>query len=396
MPKNIVLFIDGTWNKAIDGEDGETNVHKLCTAAATNAGPSSLTAGVPVARPGSRQVVHYLEGVGTGAIFDRTGGGITGFGTAHRIREAYLFLALNYEAGDSVYLFGFSRGAFAVRALAGFVGLVGLLFREEASWIDVEKAYKLYEKKIRGDSSYMSALVQRLKIDEGRAAEVQPIPIHFIGVWDTVRKLGAQVGSMDLTRRWTGHHDHTDVPEHITHVRHALALHELRPEFEPTLWEGTTLPGQSLQQVWFAGAHSDVGGGYRATELSNVALNWMAREASAHGLDLPNGWPIVFPPSDTVHYATLIRRPSPRQVLADCCSLPGRRLIQSFFLHESACRPLLSATPRTYRFSTFWSAVKKIMRLFDGSYENILVKVDQLTVALHLELSAAYNKRFVR
>ena len=121
IPKNIALFIDGTWNSA--GDAGErTNVHKLYEAAAAQHGPIRKTKDIPIAESGSPQVAHYIKGVGTRGKINKYVGGVTGFGTAEKIREAYLLLALNYQLRDRVYIFGFSRGAFAARALAGFVG----------------------------------------------------------------------------------------------------------------------------------------------------------------------------------------------------------------------------------------------------------------------------------
>lgn len=398
MSKNIALFIDGTWNDA-DKKDA-TNVLKLYRAALVRADQYYNDCGIPLANSGSTQVVHYLDGVGTGGIIDWVLGGATGFGTAERIKEAYLFLALNYNPDheDNVYLFGFSRGAFAARAVAGFVGLVGLLFKDEASWGNVEAAYRVYERKISEEESGIYTLVRELKLPIRLVLEPpRPIPIRFIGVWDTVKALGVNVGNTNLTKHWTEHHDNPKLPKHITHARHALALHELRPEFEPTLWEDWDDPPQSLEQVWFPGAHADVGGGYAKTDLSDVALRWIAWESAKYGLKWFFAKPLSVSgaSSGTVHYETMVDPLATREILSDWKSPPLKtKMIESFFMHETACMQLLSATPRQFRFANeeeralldrFVAEATRTTR--DERYRALLDEVDELTLALHLALS---------
>ncbi len=111
------------------------------------------------------------------------------------------------------------------------------------------------------------------------------MPIHFIGVWDTVAAQGFPSRAKIFSAAFTEYHQ-TELPTNITHARHALALHELRREFEPLLWTIRSHEGQSLVQKWFAGAHSDVGGSYEQTNWSDVALGWVANEAGINGLQL--------------------------------------------------------------------------------------------------------------
>jgi uncharacterized protein (DUF2235 family) len=394
MAKNIALFIDGTWNDT--DKKGETNVHKLFQSAKACAEDPDECHGVPVAREGSTQVVHYLEGVGTGRLRDQLWGGATGFGTVERIKEAYLFLALNYNPNheDNVYLFGFSRGAYAARALAEFVGSVGLLIKKLATPENVMLAYELYVKVTRGHepdyrafSNELKDRIREISLPEG---DPQPILIHFIGVWDTVRAL-----------KITFPDDNPKLPKHITHARHALALHELRPEFEPTLWEdwGKDWRGkdQSLQQAWFPGAHADVGGGYAKTDLSNVALRWIAWESAKHGLKwfFAKPLPVSEASSGTVHYETMIKPLAPREILSDS-KLRSERIMKSFFMHETACKQLLSAMPRQYRVAGFISRLKWFLDWSHEDYCAGLAKVDQLTLDLHLALSFKYDKKPIR
>ena len=371
MAKNIALFIDGTWNDA--ATSGPTNVYKLYRSALVHQGAHTLRDGVPVASSGAKQVIHYLKGVGTGAGgTDKFVGGVTGFGTKVRIQEAYRFLAWNYDrtAGDRVYLFGFSRGAFAARALAGFVGLIGLLLRDAATEDNLWLAYQLYRR--AGIEGWSAAALQReigqflpdsiegisrTRSGEGLQEAEPPIYVHFIGVWDTVKELGLP----GQPKRFTKHYDNPLLPHHITHARHALALHDLRPEFEPTLWRGLeSQPAQnasvtpSLQQVWFPGAHADVGGGYSNTDLSDVALAWMARESDTNQLLLDRSVPRTIPalPSGSVHAEMMIKRLAPRKILVEWVN-GSPAMIDSFFMHDVACRQFLRPKTASVHFRRF-------------------------------------------
>jgi uncharacterized protein (DUF2235 family) len=364
--KNIALFIDGTWNSA--DKATPTNVYKLYRAAEACKGP--------------RQIVKYIKGVGTGGLLDKILGGISGFGTAERIREAYLFLAQNYNSdhGDQIYLFGFSRGAFAARSLAGFVGLVGILLREKASARYIDQAYELYERGVQGRESYLSEFLRELPGAAGNVRELPPsIPIHFIGVWDTVRVLGAIIDGRDITARYTRYH-RPDLPEWVYNARHALAIHDLRPEYEPTLWENRRT-GQTLEQVWFTGAHADVGGGYKDTSLSDIALEWMANESSKFGL--LHNWAKPTPASGNtsglVHHEELVQSALPRRALAEWRNHSAVTK-ESFAVHRSARERLLSGGSTRYQNERKPGAIGT-----SGAYSNTLAEVDQLTVELHLE-----------
>lgn len=295
MNKRIALFIDGTWNDPC--ADHPTNVCKLYERAKRNAGAD--------------QVIHYIPGIGTsrdGAVETsawfkaarlkpeskswlarktrRYLGGTVGFGMASKIKEAYAFLVHHYNRNDQVFLFGFSRGAFAVRSLAGFIDEVGLLLRDHID--EVPLAYMLYESKKGKHRRDLANKLQRLTgFSRPDRENNMVLPVHMIGVWDTVGALGIHSRQRSMPIFNTGYHN-TRLPTNISNARHALALHELREKFEPLLWDQHA-SGQSLRQVWFAGAHADVGGGYPETALSDIALAWMAHEAQELGLNVDAG-----------------------------------------------------------------------------------------------------------
>ncbi len=276
MPKRLVVCCDGTWNtadQAIAGEPCPTNVTKLALSIA-----SEDSAGV-------RQCVYYHPGVGT-SRGERLRGGAFGFGLSRNVFDAYHFLIDNYEDGDELFFFGFSRGAFTARSLAGLVRNCGILRRENADRID--EAWALYRSSADKPSGVASTLFRRAYSYEPR--------IHFIGVWDTVGTLGIPA----LGPRWlqpivkrlnhrSEFHD-TKLSTWVDGAFHALAIDERRAAFEPTLWHQQ--PGakdQELKQVWFPGVHCDVGGGYSDASLSDISLLWMAERARDYGLKFVRG-----------------------------------------------------------------------------------------------------------
>ncbi|MPY64658.1 DUF2235 domain-containing protein, partial [Streptomyces spongiae] len=207
-----------------------------------------------------------------------------GVGLSRNVIDAYRFLVHAYEPGDELYLFGFSRGAFTARSLAGLVRNSGILRREHSG--RVKKAWALYRDRIETPSGAASTLFRR-------AFSYEP-EIHFIGVWDTVGALGIPVPGPGWTkpvvdmvnRRWAFHD--TELSSHVKGAFHALAIDEQRSAFRPTLWSrqpGTADDAQELRQVWFAGVHSDIGGGYPETSLSDIALLWMVHHARRYGLE---------------------------------------------------------------------------------------------------------------
>ena len=272
--KKLAVFFDGTWNKADqcakDGQPCPTNVTKLFEAI------------LPCGAKNQPQLVHYIQGVGTRKLERMLGGGF-GYGISDNIKEGYKFLVSNYEQGDEIYVFGFSRGAYAARSLAGLIRNVGILKREKIFLIN--EAYerykdKAYEWKPKGSSAV-----------EFRTAHTwNDENIKFLGVFDTVGALGVPVG---ITIGWIvdkifqcSFHD-AQLSSIVENAYHALAIDERRLPFIPTLMIPNTKHNASnFEQKWFPGVHSDVGGGYPDTGLSDLALEWMASKAINHGLNL--------------------------------------------------------------------------------------------------------------
>ncbi len=277
--KRLIVCFDGTWNAA-DSAKSETNVARIARAIRANSGDD-----------GVQQLVLYLRGVGTsGTDFQRLIAGATGLGVDETIRSGYMFLAQNYVpehldakgktvAGDEIFLFGFSRGAFSARSLAGFIASSGLLKRQSLQHIN--RAWSYYrDANPRSPEDFLA---------RNAALGVQchtEMSIRFLGVWDTVGSLGIPVGWLgQFSKELTAFHD-TEPSKIIRHGAHALAIDEQRDEFVPTLWTGKPAPGTTIEQVWFAGCHSDVGGGYVDRALADIPLEWMARRAESQGLRL--------------------------------------------------------------------------------------------------------------
>ena len=265
--KRLVVCFDGTWNDA-DSQATETNVFRMARAIK------------PVGDDGVTQCVLYLRGVGTsGLVAEIVVEGAVGLGLGEILRSAYMFLAQNYEDGDEIYLFGFSRGAFTARSLTGLLSACGLLTRQRLG--DLGLAWDYY----RTPKPHAAA-----KFMEEKHTQSRPdIRVTFLGVWDTVGALGVPGTLFNAVNQDRyGFHDTGPCPA-IRHGCHALAIDEQRSEFVPTFWTGPCPEGTVIEQVWFAGVHSDVGGGYRTRELADIPLAWMAQKAEAHGLCLEWG-----------------------------------------------------------------------------------------------------------
>jgi uncharacterized protein (DUF2235 family) len=275
--KRLVVCTDGTWNDLTKGHP--TNVLKVARAVKRH-DPE----GIP-------QIVYYHSGVGTGTDFvDRFIGGATGFGISRNICDAYNFVVQNYAPGDQLFLFGFSRGAYTARSLAGLIRNCGILRPEHGHRFT--EAYELYRSRDPGAHPEAERSV------EFRERYCHPASaITFVGVWDTVGALGVPLGFARYLVKLYGlatgkpllyeFHDVT-LSSFIDHAYHAVAIDEKREAFRPALWTVSKRrgPNQTFEQEWFRGAHSNVGGGYRATGLSDAALSWMADRAERHGLRL--------------------------------------------------------------------------------------------------------------
>jgi uncharacterized protein (DUF2235 family) len=277
--KRLILCCDGTWNRA----DQEKN-HNPCP---TNV----VSIAVRIAKRDGNvpQVIYYDQGVGTGNIADRLTGGAFGDGLEDNIYDAYRFLIANYEPQDELFLFGFSRGAFTVRSLGGMIRKCGILKRDAvASYRDAVQLY--HQVHSSPDDKEPREFRERHSV-----CGTADIPIKFLGVWDTVGALGIPIGWLRwLTRKKYQFHD-TELSRCVQFAYHALAIDEHRQPFAPTLWLHKPKPGQKVEQVWFCGAHSDVGGGYAESKLSDIALEWMMEKAKTAGLVLDNAACSAYP-----------------------------------------------------------------------------------------------------
>ena len=279
--KRIVICADGTWNIRDQMPDTGTTRH-----------PTNVTKVARAVRPrsssGVDQVVFYDEGVGTNGGIDKYTGGAFGRGMEGNIRAFYRNIVYNYQPGDELYFFGFSRGAFTVRSLIGFMNFVGLIDKDADYY--VPELYSCYEHNEREGTERWKKAFHRIKV-------VAPCPpIRFVGVWDTVGALGAPglLGRLFYRKKYQ-YHDIGLFPA-VEHAYHALAIDEKRKPFRPSFWKRTNGWNGVLEQVWFAGVHSNVGGGYNPDGLANEALHWMVEKAERCGLEfdsrfLTHFWP---------------------------------------------------------------------------------------------------------
>lgn len=284
MFKRLIVACDGTWQDSDEADKKgkippPTNITRISRAIKA------------VSQDGVQQIVNYHSGVGTeGTKFSRFLGGTTGKGLSEAVREAYSFLANNYHHGDEVFLLGFSRGAFTARSIGGIIGEVGLLTKKGLSYLpevyeDLQHArdpdYVPHHSDIpfpRKPSASDPRYAQEL---ERRGLTRLDIPIKVIGVWDTVGSLGIprigfleRVGLQMRQSKATSFYD-TKLSACVENAFQALALDELRYSFSPAVWEKPEGNRTTLRQVWFPGAHSNVGGGYDDQQIGNISLAWM-------------------------------------------------------------------------------------------------------------------------
>lgn len=300
--RKLIVCCDGTWNKPYE-VDGPTNVVKMVRAIR------------PIDDKGVAQIIFYHPGVGTGNPLDSFMGGTMGFGLSANVQSAYDFLASNFVDGDLIFLFGFSRGAFTARSLAGLIGYIGLMEKRDMDLFprvyDIYRSVDYRHVLSTGDKEQMDAALHKLfpkdvaekTLDRliDALLRARPTPIFFIGVWDTVGALGIPLTPLN----WIGQknfqfHD-TDLSDKVRYAYHALAIDEARGNFKPTLWTRPAGRGsdpakrpQTLEQVWFAGVHSNVGGGYPNSGLSDIAFLWMVAKAAAAAQSENPDSPIAF------------------------------------------------------------------------------------------------------
>lgn len=266
MPKRLALFLDGTWNTVNDN----TNVWRLKSISVDD---------------GDTQLAYYDQGLGT-AFGQKFTGGVWGVGIDDNVIDAYKWLVEHYDQGDELFIFGFSRGAYTARSLSGLIGKCGLLRR--GAPLSIRQLYDRYK---RGSITTIRTLMEQRgggRADFCREEEwilqySRDTEIKFVGVWDTVGKVGDAANYLN-----------TGVRRQNQFCFHALAIDEHRRNFEPTLWTKKVAKGcqedppprplSQVEQRWFVGAHGNIGGGCDNDLLVQVPFKWIMGKAALHGL----------------------------------------------------------------------------------------------------------------
>ena len=321
MAKNIAIFLDGTWNQV----DNYTNVYSLyqyCRGTEIDVDGDKTLWDPQQANSVSDQKRYYDPGVGTSLTSSpMLIGGAIGFGLKTNVAQAYLCLCREYEPGDNIFIFGFSRGAYTARSLGGILNCLGVL---SPKWIKpILKSRIPIRKRL---AQYQALKIPRLAVATSREANRQSqhkreliikrfkekycsheeVRIKFMGIFDTVGSLGipSLLNPLGNHRSFLGniskHFFRRNLmpnhmfPKNIDYACHALAIDEHRPHFKPTLW---TQANNRVEQRWFIGAHSNIGGGYPNNLLNNKPMYWIYQHARSHGLRMGN----FLLPHESVH-----------------------------------------------------------------------------------------------
>ncbi|AHH17199.1 hypothetical protein NONO_c24030 [Nocardia nova SH22a] len=270
--KRLVVCCDGTW-----GSESNPTVSNVVKIAESVRSSATTDSGEHVG-----QRVFYVDGPGSrGYLADKLLGGAFGLGLDANLSTMYWQLALNWEPGDEIYVFGFSRGAYTARSLVGMINRLGLLTADAMAERAYPQAQRIYRQRKQDPDG-----PDRPEWVEFREQHcVYPVPITFVGVFDTVGALGVPL----LTSRRYRFHD-VRLSPNVRYARQALAIDERRRMYAPCLWEITDEPeggprgGDRVRQVWFEGVHTDIGGGYGDSRLSDITLRWMVDQARTAGL----------------------------------------------------------------------------------------------------------------
>ncbi|MBR0711507.1 DUF2235 domain-containing protein [Bradyrhizobium liaoningense] len=333
--------MDGTWNDADFGPT-DTNIVRLreiiakcledgSSGKSDTAAPSNSRERTAVARgkyksgaSSKDHLVFYERGVGTGGLLDRFFGGAFGAGLGRSIRRAYNFLAANYDDGDEVFVFGFSRGSFTARSLVGLISSAGLLRSDACTLENQSRLWSYYR---------TNALDRTLPARRSWDGLVYPaFNFSCLGVFDTVGALGIPLPTFWHENRDLFEFHDVGLSQTVKLNLHALAIDEHRLSFEPALWRKPKFGKISAptEQVWFVGAHSDIGGGYvdeerrklfEQTALDDLSLDWMLRRVLHHCHDFPvyadrrRGWNV----------------PVTGKELADCSFMAARHEARKHF-----------------------------------------------------------------
>lgn len=268
MGKKIVICADGTWNTphGVSVAANDTNVRKLFLALDDVPG----------------QMRYYDSGVGTdGTPIDHLVGGAMGEGLFQKVQDGYEFLAYVWDPGDEIYLLGFSRGAYTARSLGGMIAAFGVPTKNFDN-MTVENIFAAYR---QTDAARRAEMKTALGTEYGLC----DAKVRMIGVWDTVGALGIPGELFNVLHQQRYGFLDTELHPSVESAYHAVSIDERRASFMPTLWtnpDGSPRANdKQVTQVWFVGVHSDVGGGYAQSQLSDITLGWMMKNAIACGLD---------------------------------------------------------------------------------------------------------------
>ena len=323
--KNILIFCDGTWNSA--SIELVTNVVKLRDAVVGTPGQAHL----------------YIPGVGTGGRFatilgnvvNKVGGGAFGWGLNRNIKIAYSELVKSYNPGDKIMIFGFSRGAYTARSLAGMIRKCGLPPKDKVTRQVVNKAFRLYRRRGPDNAPDKPNIWrQRRELSPGYATSEKDrtdrndgshlLEIAYLGVWDTVGALGIPSNLLGpLAKHINSRHQFhdTDLTSLVKSARHAVALDERRKFYVPALWDnldtgtngglnkGATGPDRPFQQMWFIGDHGVLGGRSSARGLVSYGMSWIVEGARDAGMTLKSGAAIPDAPPNPTDSAPEMNNP---------------------------------------------------------------------------------------
>lgn len=305
--KQLILLLDGTWNDAEEGPC-DTNIVRLrelinlslsgralASAGKTFASSRAYDAGSGPASRERQRLVFYERGVGTGFWKDQFLGGVFGSGLGDNVRRAYKFLSCNYEGNDEIFIFGFSRGAFTARSLVGMIYAAGLLKSENCTPELEQRVWEYYRTPVNDRYPAIEQSFKAFVHDRNK------FKISCLGVFDTVGSLGVPFSSFRRKNRELYGFHNVEIAS-ITEVNlHALAVDEHRKPFKATPWFKPKFKAfrdnMHVEQVWFSGAHGNVGGGYipeekrrsdgRSPELDDIALDWMLKRLLHYFPDFP-------------------------------------------------------------------------------------------------------------
>lgn len=261
MGRKVILLFDGTWNNRKD----KTNVVRMRDSIASTG------------QDDPAQPCFYDEGVGT-RWHNRITGALFARGLSRNIQQGYQWLARKFKPGDEIYVFGFSRGAYTARSSVGLIRKCGVL--RNPSDAMVEEAYNLYRDKNVAPADAAATAFRSRHSHETR--------VKFIGVWDTVGKVGIPVSHVPFSTDYYTWHD-TALSKIVDYAYHAIAVDEYREDYDVAVWTERKNENLEVEQKWFAGAHSNVGGGYDKKPpdtLPNLPLLWIQDKAAATGLTL--------------------------------------------------------------------------------------------------------------